>query len=877
MHVTSVRFEHHREPLGIGQSQPRVSWTTLSEATNWRQSAYEIEMASAADPHQPWSSGRINSAESVLVPWPGTPLESRERRRVRVRVWGTAGSEPSAWSDWHDVEAGLLRPDDWTAQLISPAWDEDSSMPQPAVAFRHDFRLDGTVAAARLYVTAHGVYEMQINGSRVGDHVLAPGWTSYHHRLRYQTYDVTALLKDGSNGIGATVGEGWYRGRLGWGDGKRNIYGDRAGLIAQLEIQLVDGRSVLVATDGRWRCGTGPVVSSEIYDGETYDARLEQPDWSRPEFDDAGLSAVDVRPVDLTALVAPDGPPIRRTQTVSPVDVTTIPSGKTVVDFGQNLVGRVRIRVRGESGQAVTIRHAEVLEDGELGVRPLRRAKATDRYILKGGGPEEWEPLFTFHGFRYAEVEGWPGELDADDIVAVVCHTDMERTGWFEASEPMLERLHENVIWSMRGNFLDVPTDCPQRDERLGWTGDIQVFAPTGTFLYNCAGILTSWLRDLSAEQLAAEDQMPPLVVPDILDWKLDAAAWGDAAVMVPWTIYERFGDAEVLRAQFASMKAWVDGAAAKAGERGVWDSEWQFGDWLDPTAPPTDPGAAQTDVGLVATAYLARSAEVVSKAAALIGDDAAEAAYASLAARVREAFNDEYVTPTGRMACDTQTAFALAIEFHLLAKPEQRARAGRRLADLVHAGHYRIGTGFVGTPIIADALCSVGETQLAYRLLLETSCPSFLYPLTMGATTIWERWDSMLPDGSINPGEMTSFNHYALGAVADWLHRTVAGLAPGAPGYRRLIVAPRPGGDLTRAAAAHETPYGRASVAWELIEGSFMLDVVVPANCTASVFLPGSDEPVEVGSGRHEFRIDHQPAPYPPVPRVTRPRVEEV
>ncbi|WP_216852781.1 glycoside hydrolase family 78 protein [Phytoactinopolyspora halotolerans] len=880
MLVTDVRFEHHREAMGIGEDMPRVSWKTVTDIVGWRQAAYEIEMAWPGGIREPWSSGRIGSDESVLVPWPATRLDSRERRQVRVRVWGEGDAEPSLWSEWSSVEAGLLRPADWTAQLISPGWDADSSVPQPAALFRHEFSVTSPVESARLYVTAHGVVEMEINRTAVSDDVLTPGWTSYHHRLRYHTYDVTDLLREGPNAIGACVGEGWYRGRLAWGEGKRNVYGDRAGLIAQLEIRYADRRVMAVGTDSRWQCGQGPIVSSEIYDGESYDARLERPGWSAPDHvaaDPAAWSPARVLPFDASTLVAPVGPPIRRTQEIAPVEILTSPSGKTIVDFGQNLVGRVRIRVAGEAGRQITIRHAEVLEGGELGVRPLRSARATDRYILRGGGTEEWEPRFTFHGFRYAEIDGWPGRLAPDDIRAVVCHTDMERTGWFEASEPELEKLHENVVWSMRGNFVDIPTDCPQRDERLGWTGDIQVFAPTGSFIYDCAGTLTSWLRDLACEQLAARDRMPPLVVPNVLNTKLDAAAWGDAAVIVPWVLYERYGDVEILRAQMESMRAWVDGVAAKAGDRAIWDSDWQFGDWLDPSAPPDDPAAAQTDTGLVATAYLARSAEIVGRAAELIGDGETAGEYAALAARVREAFNDEYVTPTGRMAADSQTAFALALEFGLLQKPEQRERAGRRLADLVHDNHYRIGTGFVGTPLIADALCSVGETQLAYRMLLERSCPSFLYPVTMGATTIWERWDSMLPDGSINPGSMTSFNHYALGAVADWLHRTVAGLAPGAPGYRRVVVRPQPGGTVTHAGATHETPYGRARVAWRAEGDELTVDVAVPPNCTASVYLPGTDDPAEVGSGEHRFRTTYPRPEYPPKPRIVRPAIEEV
>jgi alpha-L-rhamnosidase len=450
----------------------------------------------------------------------------------------------------------------------------------------------------------------------------------------------------------------------------------------------------------------------------------------------------------------------------------------------------------------------------------------------------------------------------------------MERTGWFSSSDPLLDRLHENVVWGMRGNFLDVPTDCPQRDERLGWTGDAQVFAPTASYLYDCAGMLISWLRDVAAEQ--RPDGVVPLYVPflEVPSGRADGveapdavraanqnssavAAWGDAAVIVPWVLYERFGDPEILATQFRSMRAWVDAEAERAGETLLWNEGVQLGDWLDPAAPPDEPAAGVTDVHLVATAYLARSAELLSRAGDVLARDDDAARYRRLAAGVRQAFNDEYVTPSGRIASDSQTAYALALEFALLPTEEQRAHAGRRLAELVRSSGHHIATGFVGTPLVCDALANAGEHETAYRLLLQRECPSWLYAVTMGATTVWERWDSLLPDGSVNPGEMTSFNHYAVGAVADWLHRTVAGLAPAAPGYRRMLVRPRPGGGLSRAAAEHETPYGRAAVRWARKNGTLDVDVVVPPGTSAIVALPGDDaEPVEVGSGRHSFEV---------------------
>ena len=845
--VQPVTVEHSREPVGIGDRTPRLSWAVRTDLPDWHQAAHELEIGT-------WSSGRVESDESVLVPWGAPPLASRERRTVRVRVWGHGDTEPSAWSDEVAVEAGLLEPADWTAELVRPVLPTGGE--EQVALLRREFTLDRPVVRARLYATAQGVYEAELNGAAVSDVVLAPGWTSYRHRLRYQTYDVTGLLTEGANALGVQLAEGWYAGYVGF-TGKREWYGDRTGAFLQLEVEHPDGSRTVVTTDGSWRCAPGPITSAGLYSGETFDARRELPGWSAPGFDDAGWAPVEVGELDVATLVAPTGPPVRRTQAVPVQAITTSPSGRTLVDFGQNLVGRIRFALPGgPAGTEITVRHAEVLEHGELGTRPLKRARATDVVVLDGRGPRTWEPRFTFHGFRYAEVTGWPGELRPEDLEAVVLHTDLRRTGTFTCSDPDVERLHENVVWGMRGNFLDLPTDCPQRDERLGWTGDIQVFAPTAAFLYDSAGMLRSWLADLSAEQLRDHGGLVPPYVPylPLMPFPLQAdVGWGDAAVVVPWVLYQRTGDAGLLADQWDSVVAWVDAFAARAGaDLDFPGGGFSFGDWLDTAAPPDQPGAARTPWQCVATAYLARSARTVAQAAEVLGHDGAR--FAELGERAAARFRAEYVTPTGRVAFPSQTAYALALEFDLL-EPAQRDHAGRLLADQVLQDGFHIATGFLGTPLVTDALTSAGELATAYELLLQRENPSWLYPVTMGATTIWERWDSMLPDGTINPGEMTSFNHYALGAVADWLHRTVAGLAPAAPGYRRIRFAPRPGPGLTSAAATHETPYGTAAVSWTLTGGTaFALEVTVPAGTTAEVVLPDGSASITVGSGRHAF-----------------------
>lgn len=830
-----VRFEHRDDALGIGTGTPRLSWTLRGGSAGWEATGYELALQREGGAGE---VARAASADQVLVPWPFAPLRSRERATVRVRVAG--GDEWSDWSPPATVEAGLLRAADWSARFVSPRAPGGPDAPAPILTRSFDAR--SAVARARLYITAHGVYVARLNGQRVGDQVLAPGWTSYPSRLHYQTYDVTGLLREGPNILEALLGDGWFRGKL---VQRRAHYGDRLALLAQLEVEYADGSTEIIGSDEEWRAGSSGILSNDLYDGQRTDLRVTAVEASGP---------VEVVEGDLGRLVAPEGPPVRAVEVRDAASISTSPSGRLLVDFGQNLVGWVRLRVRRPTaGSEVVVRHAEVLENGELGVRPLRSAKATDSYLLPEAEEVVLEPSLTFHGFRYAEVSGVP-DLSAEDVQAVVVGTDLRRTGWFTCSDPDLNRLHENTVWSMRGNFLSVPTDCPQRDERLGWTGDIQVFAPTACFLHDVAGFLTSWLADLAREQ--HPDGSVPFVIPDVL-YAPDptAAAWGDAATVVPWVLYERYGDPAILERQYASMRAWVERVSTLAGERHLCRGTFQFGDWLDPAAPPEDAAAARADQDLIATAHLARSATIVARAATVLGRTADAERYATLAADTRQAFAREYVTPSGNVLSDAPTAYALAICWDLLPDWEQRRGAGDRLADLVRAEDFRIATGFVGTPLITDALTSTGHLRTAYRLLLQRACPSWLYPVTMGATTIWERWDSMLPDGSINPGQMTSFNHYALGAVADWLHRSVAGLAPAASGYRRLLVRPLPGPGLTHASARHLTPYGEAAVAWRREDGRLRVELTVPTGCRAEVLLPGRD-PLEVGPGDHEWTV---------------------
>jgi alpha-L-rhamnosidase len=857
--VELVRIEHRRisDGLGIGVARPRLSWITATDTPAWVQASYEVELADELEGTRV-RSDRIESPESVLVPWPGPALSSRQQFSVRVRVWGEDG-ERSEWSEATRLETGLLAAEEWTARFVTP---ETSGESLPLL--RKEFELDAPIVHARLYVSALGLYEIELGGRRVGDHVLAPGWTSYDHRLRYETFDVTDLVRPGPNAIGALLADGWYRGRLGWNESRPDkIWGDRLALLAQLEAVGADGATRVIATDATWRCAAGPIIASSIYDGESYDGRLERPGWSTPGHDDTSWSAVSVLERNLSTLVARTGPPVRRTETAAPVRVEHAPSGRAIVDFGQNLVGRVRLTVTGPRDTTITLRHGEALVDGELHTENLGTAAQTDRYTLTGSAIESWEPRFTSHGFRYIEVDAWPGELSAGDVQAVVCHTDMERTGWFECSDERVNRLHENIVWSMRGNFVDVPTDCPQREERLGWTGDICIFGPTGCFLYDTAGLLVSWLADLAAEQ--REDGSISFVVPDIFGTgKGNAtAAWGDVTVVLPSVLYERYGDLGVLGDQYASMKAFVEHIVEQQGPRRIWEAPKQFGDWCAPGAPPGDEAGGPTDRHLLANAWYSRSFDLLSRAADALGDTDDAGGYRAIAARARAAFAAEYVTPSGRLKSDTQAAYATAIRFGLLAEPSQRAHAGRRLTELVEAAGDKLTTGFVGTPLVCDALCDSGNAAAAYRLLMQEECPSWLYPVLHGATTVWEAWEAILPDGRPNPTDAVSLNHYAFGAVGDWLHRVVGGLAPAAPGYRHVLIAPTPGGGLTWATCRHRTPYGIAESAWRLDGDEIEMTATVPPNTTATVILPGADgQSIEIGSGSHHWRYRMDPTP---------------
>lgn len=844
--VTKVRVEQGDETAPLSTPTPRISWIVTGVRPSDSVDQAEVEFVSDTGEQV---VAQLTEPGGVLAPWPFAPLKSRDGGVVRLRV-----EAAGVWSDWSRavrVEVGLLDPADWEARFISASTlgGLDDGAPQ----LHRSFHLEEKPVKARLYVTARGLYEAWLNHTRVGHDVLTPGWTSYEKRLRYQAYDVLERLVIGENTLSVLLGNGWYRGQL-VEPGNRSSYGERLSLLAQLELEFADGRRRTIGTDEQWGAAPTGIVADDLYDGECRDLRVDAAACRERS------EGVDVLDDALPELVARRGPAVRATEEIAPWSIETTRSGALQVDFGQNLVGWVRLVVRdGKPGDVVVIRHAEVLERGELAVRPLRSAKARCDYVLAGGEREVLSPTFTFHGFRFAEITGVERH-QLEEIRAVVIGSDLERIGTLETSDPRLNRLHENVVWSMRGNFLDLPTDCPQRDERLGWTGDIAVFAPTANYLCDTSGFLADWLEELSAAQ--APDGAIPYVIPDVLRVEDPAAAgWGDAAALVPWALYTAFDDVEMLERQYPSMQAWVEKVTSLVTDH-LWRGGFQFGDWLDPTAPPEAPASSSADPEVVATAFYANSVRILARVARVLGYEADAARYAALVDDIRSAFDDAYMEGDGRIRSDCQSVYALAICFELLLDESAWEAAGRRLASLVLEADFTIATGFLGTPFVLEALTLTGRADLAYSMLLSTDLPSWLYAVEMGATTVWERWDAMLPDGSVNPGTMTSFNHYAFGAVADWMHRRIGGLTPIAPGWSRVRVEPCFDARLDWARAEHESPYGLIASAWRrLPSGIVEFDLQLPNGVVAEVRLAGSASPRVVSSGSHRFEVENTAA----------------
>jgi alpha-L-rhamnosidase len=895
-----LRCAHLVNPLGVAPDQVRLSWELEGPGRGRSQRGYQVRVAAgeaglAAGTDLAWDSGQVDSDRTADIPYAGPPLARGGRYAWQVRVWDEQQA-PSDWSAAATFEVELDPAAGWQAEWIGrgriradfkapasmSAPDPVARTMIPAPYLRRGFRIGAPVTSARLHITALGLYEARLNGRRVGDAVLAPGWTDYRQRIPYQTYDVAGLLRPGENVLGAMLGDGWYCGFFGF-DAKRAgaLYGPAPELLAQLVIGLDDGTEQRVVTDGTWRAAFGAIRHADLIMGEGHDLGLEPHGWDAPGFDDSGWSAVRCRDRDGTPLVADPGPPIRVTQELAPRAITADPDGRTIIDFGQNLAGWVRLTVSGPAGARVSVRHGEVLDpDGRLYTENLRTARQADEY-LTSGGEEVLAPRFTLHGFRYAEVTGYPGALGADSVTALVAGSDIAPSGAFTSSLPWLDRLFANIDWGQRGNFISVPTDCPQRDERLGWLGDAQIFARTACYNRDVAAFFAKWLDDV------ADAQHPSGAFPDIaplttMDW-FGAPAWGDAGVIVPWTLHAMYGDTGSLRRHFGAMTSWMDfleqGNPDYLRRHELGNS---YNDWLAPGADLTPPE-------LLGTAYWAHDAALMAQVADAIGRPDDAAGYRALASKIRAAFADAFVAGDGRVASGTQTAYVLALHFGLLADDLREAAAGH-LLDAIAAADGRLSTGFVGVGYLLPVLSGSGHTDVAYRLLERQGLPSWRYMIDHGATTIWERWDGWSEENGFQSAWMNSLNHYALGSVGEWLYRFVLGLelAPGAAGFDRLVLRPYPGGTLARAAGSYRSVRGPISSRWERSGDSFRLAVELPPNVTASVRVPSaaagevrdadgrapsavaafpgapgvSEAVFEIGSGSHEFT---GPAHLPP------------
>jgi alpha-L-rhamnosidase len=838
--------------LGFYDATPAFSWK-LPEGVK-TQTAYRLEANAAG---KTWDSGWVTSEQSTFVPYGGEPLAARQQVEWRVNFRDERGKE-SGWSQPARFELGLLSKTDWQAQWIRPAQDQPADG-EPVATLRREFTVAKKVARARIYVTARGLFELSLNGVRVGNDHFANGFTDYHKRLDTLTYDVTARLQRGTNRLESLLGAGWYAGRLPFATKKKGPYGSHPELLLQMEITYQDGSRDVVVSDGRWEGSFGgPIRSSSIYDGESFDARKIPADW-QPVLANPDLGPARLEPKPF--------PPVRETQTLAAQAITEPEPGRFVFDLGQNMVGWARIKLPVVKDEAVTIRFAEMLKpDGSLYTENYRSAKSTDSYTAAKTGTVEWQPHFTFHGFRYVELSGLPAgaKPKKDWVTGVVLHSDLRPIGKFASSHAKLNQLQSNIVWGWRGNSVDIPTDCPQRDERMGWTGDAEVFCPTAAFNTDSLAFWKSWLASMRDEQ-EADGAIPDIIPAANANFHGRSPGWLDAATFIPWEVYVRTGDRGVLEENFAMMEKLV-GWYRSQSVNGLLPNIKGYGDWLQPY--PQTPGAkgdwmgnrkGDTPQPLLGAAYYAHSAQILADAARVLGRAEAAQRFAAEAASVRHAFTTNYFTADGRLqnAPETQTAYVLAIAFDLI-PGELKPQAAAQLVRLVGAADGHLRTGFLGTPYLTRALDECGYSALAGELLFQETYPSWFYPINQGATTMWERWNSYTRDKGFGDVSMNSFNHYAYGAIGQWLYERVAGLAPdpAQPGYKHFLVRPLTAAQLDSARAELDTPYGRAASAWTRKNGKIEMDVIVPPNTTATVEFPGGRQPETVAAGTHHFEL---------------------
>jgi alpha-L-rhamnosidase len=870
-----LRCAHLDNPLGVAPGRVRFGWQLRDSGGGPSQAAFQIqvfpnELLSLSQDAVVWDSGEVASGECSDIPYGGAVLAPGGRYWWRVRVWSPSGAV-SAWSSPGTFEVELDPVSGWQASWVGLGQVRESFTPpsgdgafdpvaeslRPAPYLRRSFAVDKPVASARLHVTALGLYEARLNGQRVGDAHLSPGWTDYDRRVLYQSYDVTSLVSAGENVLGAVIADGWYAGFVGFNAKRAGAhYGPAPELLAQLVLYFADGSREVIGTDASWRGQFAAVRHADLLMGERHDLSLEPAGWDAAGFAsaDGAWRPVLTRELDGRPLSADPGPPIRVTEEIAAARVWRDAAGRQLADFGQNLTGWVRLRVDVPAGTVITVRHGETLDDGFLYTLNLRSARATDSYVVAGAGPVVLEPRFTLHGFRYAEISGVDVDLPSADVTARVAHSDIPAAGSFASSEPWLDELFRVVDWGQRGNFISVPTDCPQRDERLGWLGDAQIFARTACYNRDVAAFYAKWLDDV------ADAQHPSGAYPDIaprlsIPWA-GAPAWADAGVIVPWTMWKMYGDRTVLGRHFGAMSRWMD-YVARGNPDYLRSTELgnSYNDWLAPVDDHTPPA-------LLATAYWAHDAALMAEISTVLGhaDDSAE--YRALREKIGSAFADAFVGADGSVVSGTQTAYTLALHMGLV-PPALRSSAASHLVAAIEAADWHLTTGFVGVGYLLPVLSSAGRDDVAYRLLAQRSLPSWRYMLDHGATTIWERWDGWSGERGFQSAWMNSFNHYSLGSVAEWLYRFLLGIdqAPGTSGFGQLELRPHPGGSLTWAHGSYQSVRGLVRAGWEVSGSLFSYQVSLPPNVSATVHVPSASAgSVRDGSGGSPVSVGHFP-----------------
>ncbi len=835
MKIYDFTIEYRNSPIGL-DVLPRFSWKINSEKSSTQQNWYQIVVKK--DEKVVWDSGRVESSQSVLVEYIGSELEPLTEYSVHLEVETNHQERENTVTKF---ETGLMQEENFEAKWIT---DSKTAALNNNPSFKKQFDLSTKeIKRARLYVTALGVYKPFVNKQAIDESHLAPGWTSYDSRLQYQTYDITHLLIDGNNEIDITLGNGWYKGYLN-GEGENCFYGDELALLAKVAITYEDGTSESLGTNLDWTVEDSKIVESELYFGETQNLK------TKPKTGEV----VYYQPDKEFKITSQECEMVKITKRLPVVEKIITPKNEVVLDFGQNMAGVVEITLPAKQSESLVLYHGEVLDKhGNFYNENYRTAISKDEYIYD----EEHIgikviPKFTYHGFRYIKVEGVLPDVDISNFTACVMHTDMKQIGSFVSNNQKINRLQQNIEWGQRSNYFDIPTDCPQRDERLGWTGDAQIFAETGSFNFNTALFFKKWLRDVAVE--SNEEIGIPQIVPNVVGDTIGTSIWSDCATIIPWTVYQTYGDKQVLKEQYQNMKLWVEYIKRHTDNEVLWKNGFQRGDWLSLDSDASlNLMSGGTDKDLIANIYYAISTDIVAKSAKLLGNEADYIQYQNLYKDIVEALNEEYVTKTGRLVSETQTACAMLLQFDLL-KEEHRKVVASTLVNNVMLHKGKLSTGFVGTAFLCQALTKYENHKAAEDIFFTEDFPGWLYSVNEGATTIWERWNSILPNGDFDQSGMNSLNHYTFGSIGNWMYQKIGGIEPLEAGYKKFMIKPTPTRTLTDVEVKYDSMYGMISSKIAIDGNQFNLEIEVPCNTSAVVILPESNEEIEVGSGKHIF-----------------------